>query len=198
MIPYRDQLEQVRNKTLVPFNAYNADVAVAAVPPSVACNVFAFGGTEYRNDRMIRMVLVPVSRELFVSKIQVFSYRVSGGGAAVSPFVDTATNPADNENLVDDLTLYLCQNPVYATTGAGTLADPLRVAISSGLLSSFTIRFNDGYFVPEFDFPYFLSANDTMYIFIDNTFANPVPIVYNDFRFYTRVTGVLGTKSRER
>ena len=195
--PYRDALRQVKNKTLVPFNAYNTDVNVGVVPPSVACNVFAFGGTEYRNDRMIQMVSVPISRELYISKIQIFSYRVSGGGAA-SPFVDYSTNPTDNQNLVDYLTLYLCQNPVYTTTGAGTLADPLRVALSSGLISSFTIRFNDGYFTPEFDFPFFLSADDTMYVFIDNAFANPVAITYNDFHFYTRVTGVLGTKSRER
>jgi hypothetical protein len=93
--------------------------------------------------------------------------------------------------------LYLCQNPVYATTGAGTLAVPRRVAISSGRIPSFEIRFNDGYYSPDFEFPYWLDANDTLYIYADNSFPNPVTAAYESFKFYTRVTGVLVTKSRE-
>jgi hypothetical protein len=190
-IPLREELLQVKNGTLLPFNGYNTDVAEGAA--SIACNVFNFGGTEYRNDRLIRMVQVPVSRELFISSIQVFSYRTSGPS---SPFAGWANNPADNQILVDYLPLYLCQNPLYATTGAGTLADPRRIAISSGRIPSFEIRFNDGYYSPEFEFPYWMDANDTLYVYADNSFPNPVTAVYESFTFYTRVTGVLVTKSR--
>jgi hypothetical protein len=195
-LPYRDELLQVKNKTLAPYNVYNTDTAAGSA--SIACNVFEFGvgKTEYRNDRLIRMASVPVSQELYIQRLQVFSYRVSSGGA-VSPLAGYAGNPADNQSLVDYLTLYVCQNVKYSVSGAGSLADPRRIAISSGLIANFTIRFNDAFYTPEFDFPYFLSANDTLSIFIDNAFPNPVTYAYNDFNFYTRISGVIGTKSQE-
>lgn len=190
----RDDLLRVKNKTLLPFNGYNTDVAEGT--GSISCNVFNFSGTEYRNDRLIKMVQVPVSRELYISSIQVFSYRTLSGPA--SPFAGWANNPADNQILVDYFPLYLCQNPVYTETGTGlALATPKRVAISSGRIPSFEIRFNDGYYSPDFEFPYWMDANDTLYIYADNSFPNPVTAVYESFSFYTRVTGVLVTKSRE-
>lgn len=195
-IPTREELVQAKNKTLVPFNGYNTDVALGV--PSVSCNIFNFaaGQVEYRNDRMIQMVQVPVSRELFIQKIQIFSHRVNSLVVATATW---AGNPVDGEELANNVKLYLCQNPVYSTSGTGNaLATPFRVAISSGLIPSFELRFNDGFYTPEFEFPYWLNANETMYLYIDNNFPNPSTAYLPAFKLYTRITGVLATKSQER
>lgn len=178
---------------LFPLNEYSSPGTDDAL--DIGSSYFTFTATEYRNDRMITMLTVPANKEAFVQSFQVFSNNLNTILITDADKGWSATDGNYIDSIKSELALELCLSPVYAVTGVGSLADPFRITVSRGKFLHYQIEINDGFYVMDFPFNYWLDQNETLCIHVVNT----IPSAKGDrvnFRLRTRVFGIMALKGR--